>query len=113
MVVKKYIPERGDIVWLDLNPSKGHEQKGSRPAFVISPKIYNAKTGLALVCPVTSQSKGYSFEVALNFTSTIGVILADHIRSVDWQERHARYIETVNERIIDEVEQKLLALISR
>lgn len=113
MVTKKYTPERGDIVWLDLNPSKGHEQKGSRPAFVISPKIYNAKTGLALVCPVTSQSKGYSFEVALSFSSTIGVILADHVRSVDWKERHARYIETVSESTVDEVEQKLLALISR
>lgn len=112
MVAKKYIPERGDIVWLEFNPTKGHEQKGSRPAFVLSPKIYNAKTGLALVCPITSQSKGYSFEVSLNFTSTIGVILADHVRSVDWKERNARYIEKVSEGIIDEVEQKLLTLIS-
>lgn len=113
MVAKKYIPDRGDIVWLDLDPTKGHEQKGVRPALVVSPKIYNAKTGLALVCPVTAQSKNYSFEVSLHFCATVGVVLADHIRSVDWQGRRARYVETVSESIVDEVEQKLLALISR
>lgn len=113
MVAKKYIPERGDIVWLDLNPTKGHEQKGVRPALVVSPKIYNSKTGLALVCPITSHSKKYSFEVALEFTSTVGVILSDHIRSIDWKGRNARYIEKVSDTIIDEVEQKLLALIVR
>ena len=113
MVAKKYIPERGDIIWLDLNPTKGHEQKGVRPALVVSPKIYNTKTGLALVCPITSHAKKYSFEVALELTSTIGVVLSDHIRSVDWKGRNARYIEKVGDTIIDEVEQKLLTLISR
>lgn len=110
---KKYIPERGDIVWLDFNPTKGHEQKGLRPALIVSPKIYNAKTGLALVCPITAKSKGYSFEVALQLCSTIGVVLADHIRSIDWQGRNARHVESVRESIVDEVEQKLLTLISR
>ncbi|OGZ06750.1 MAG: mRNA-degrading endonuclease [Candidatus Lloydbacteria bacterium RIFCSPHIGHO2_02_FULL_54_17] len=113
MVKTKYIPDRGDIVWLDLNPAKGHEQKGVRPAFVVSPKLYNAKTGLALMCPVTSASKGYSFEVALNFSRTIGVVLADHVRSLDWKARNARYIETVSDAITDEVEAKLRTLIVR
>ena len=112
MVKTKYIPARGDIVWLDFAPTKGHEQKGIRPAFVISPILYNSKTGLALVCPITSQSKKYSFEVGLSFSKTIGVIFADHVRSIDWKTRNARYIETVRPSIIDEVEQKLLALIS-
>jgi mRNA interferase MazF len=112
MAKKSYIPGRGDIVWLDLNPTKGHEQKGVRPALVISPKIYNTKTGLMLVCPITSHAKKYSFEVELQFTSTIGVVLSDHIRSVDWKGRNALYIEKVGESIIDEVEQKLLTLIT-
>ncbi|OGZ06555.1 MAG: mRNA-degrading endonuclease [Candidatus Lloydbacteria bacterium RIFCSPHIGHO2_02_FULL_54_17] len=111
MVKAKYIPERGDIVWLDLTPTKGHEQKGVRPVLVVSPKLYNAKTGLALMCPITSASKGYSFEVPLNFTQTIGVVLADHIRSLDWKVRNARYVETVSDATIDEVEGKLRTLI--
>ena len=110
-MVKKYIPDRGDIVWLDFDPTKGHEQKGVRPAFVISPKLYNAKTGLALMCPITSKGKGYSFEVELNFAQTIGVILSDHIRSLDWKVRNARYIETVLPAITEEVEAKLETLI--
>ncbi len=111
MVKKKYIPERGDIVWLDFEPTKGHEQKGVRPAFVVSPRLYNAKTGLALMCSITSKGKGYSFEVELNFTQTMGVILSDHIRSLDWKARNARYIETVPPTVTEEVEAKLAALI--
>lgn len=113
MVKSKYIPERGDIVWLDLNPSKGHEQKGVRPALIISPKLYNAKTDLALVCPITSVVKGYSFEVELHAKETTGVVLADHIRSVDWKFRHACYIEAISPTVMDEVEAKLKALIVR
>ena len=111
MVKSTYIPERGDIVWLDLNPSKGHEQKGARPALVISPKLYNAKTDLALVCPITSVAKGYSFEVELHAKETFGVVLADHIRSIDWKFRNVRFLETVSPAVMDEVEARLKALI--
>jgi len=111
MVKAQYIPERGDVVWVDLDPTKGHEQNGVRPAFVVSSKLYNTKTGLALMCPVTSLAKGYSFEVELCFTKTLGVILSDHIRSIDWRARNVRYIERVPVAIVDEVEGKLRALI--
>lgn len=108
---KKYIPERGDIIWLDFTPTKGREQNGVRPAFVVSPKIYNAKVGLALVCPITSHKKGYPFEVACDFSKIDGVILADHIRSVDWKARHAKFVDASPVLIILEVEERLLSLI--
>jgi mRNA interferase MazF len=84
-------PDRGDIVWLDFSPHTGHEQSGRRPAVVLSPVRYNAKVGLALVCPITSQAKGYPFEVSLpERTKVVGVILADQVRSVDWRARRAK-----------------------
>ena len=93
-----YIPDRGDIVWLDFNPRAGHEQAGQRPAFVISPKSYNAKVGLALFLPITSKEKGYPFEVKLPDDLPIsGVILSDQIKSLDWHTRKAEYICTVSE----------------
>lgn len=112
MVARRYVPERGDIVWLDFEPVRGHEQGGKRPALVVSRNIYNAKTGLVLVCPITSRSKGYGFEVALAASGSIqGVVLADQVRTLDWRSRHATYIESVDTVIIDEVEVKLRALI--
>ena len=111
MVKKQYIPERGDIIWLDFEPTKGREQKGVRPAFVVSPKTYNAKVGLALVCPITSHKKGYPFEVPCSFSKIDGVILADHVRSIDWKTRCAKYVDTASALIVDEVEQRLLSLI--
>ena len=111
MVKKTYVPERGDIIWLDFTPTKGREQKGTRPAFVVSPKIYNAKVGLALVCPITSHKKGYPFEVACGFSKIDGVILADHIRSVDWKARHAKFVDVSPVLTIQEVEERLLSLI--
>ncbi|MFN8969339.1 MAG: type II toxin-antitoxin system PemK/MazF family toxin, partial [Pseudanabaena sp.] len=76
-MVKLYIPDRGDIVWLDFDPQAGHEQSGHRPAFVISPIAYNQRSNLALLCPITSKTKGWKFEVLLTDTKTKGVILAD------------------------------------
>ena len=84
----EYIPETGDIVWLDFNPQSGHEQAGHRPALVISPASYNGRTGLMLCCPLTSQIKGYPFEVAISGTSP-GVALADQIKNLDWRARNA------------------------
>jgi mRNA interferase MazF len=88
-----FVPGRGDLVWLSFDPPSGHEQHGRRPALVLSPIAYNRRVGLALVCPVTSRSKGYPFEVALPQDLPVaGVVLADHMRSVDWRSRRAEWI---------------------
>lgn len=87
-----WCPERGDIVWLTFDPSLGHEQQGRRPAIVVSPKIYNEKVGLILVCPVTRVEKGYPFEVRIHGDYPVsGVALADQVKSVDWRARNAEY----------------------
>lgn len=112
MVIKRsYIPERGDIVWLDLNPVRGHEQSGRRPALVISPKRYNAKSGLALACPITSQVKGYPFEIGLKTKAVQGVILADQIRGIDWSKRNAEKIGIVSESVLLEVQNYVKMLV--
>jgi len=107
MVKEKYIPERGDIVWLNFNPGSGHEQKGKRPAIVISPKGYNEKVGLGLFCPITSKIKNYPFEVKMENDKINGVVLADQIKSLDWKTREIEFMtketsEKVNE-IIDKI----------
>lgn len=91
-----YVPERGDVVWLSFDPQAGHEQAGRRPAVILSPSSYNRSSGLALVVPVTSQVKGYPFEVPIPAGLRIsGVILADHLKSVDWRARNAERIATL------------------
>ncbi len=108
----KYTPERGDVVWLNFTPQSGHEQAGRRPAIVISPAAYNKKIGLALLCPITSQVKGYPFEVALPKNSKVsGVILADQIKSLDWQAREVKFITKLPNPIIEETLRKLKTLI--
>jgi mRNA interferase MazF len=88
-----YVPDRGDIVWLAFDPQAGHEQAGRRPALVLSPRAYNDKTGLALFCPITSQAKGYPFEVALPIGSAVsGTVLSDQVKSLDWRVRNAECI---------------------
>lgn len=85
-----YIPERGDIIWLNFSPQAGHEQAGRRPALVLSPKAYNRKTGQCLVCPITSQVKGYAFEFPLPASCSItGVVLVDQVKNQDWVSRNA------------------------
>ena len=112
MVANRYIPDRGDFVWIDLNPQQGHEQSGRRPAIVLSPKTYNRKTGLCVICPATRQSKGYAFEVEhVSPRGQQGVILSDHVRNVDWQVRKAQFICRVSQEVLDEVTDKLSALI--
>jgi len=86
-----YIPDRGDIVWLELDPQAGHEQAGRRPALVLSPRDYNGASGLGLFCPITSRMKGYPFEVVLPAGGPVsGVVLADQMKSLDWRARRAR-----------------------
>ena len=88
-----YVPDSGDLVWLTLDPQAGHEQGGRRPALVLSPRIYNPKSGLALVCPITHQAKGYPFEVSVpSGCGVTGVVLADQLKSLDWKARQAAKI---------------------
>ena len=110
---QNYIPQCGDVVWINLNPQAGHEQAGRRPALVLSPRSYNGKVGLAILCPVTNQIKGYPFEVFIPDGLPIaGAILADQVKSLDWHARNAELICTLPEETISEVLQKLVALLS-
>ena len=91
-----YVPDRGDAVWLEFNPQAGHEQAGRRPALVLSPRAYNQRVGLALVCPITNHVKGYPFEVEIAAGQKItGVVLADQVKSLDWVARRAGFIDTI------------------
>ena len=111
MVKKRYVPDVGDVVWIDLNPTKGREQAKRRPALVLSPQEYNKKTSLALMCPITSVKKGYPFEVRLADKKITGVVLADHVRSLDWAARNARLIIKAKPNVITEAQQKLNLLL--
>ena len=108
----KYIPARGDLVWLQFTPQAGHEQAGHRPAVALSPRSYNQKTGLALFCPVTSQIKGYPFEVKLPDGLPIkGVVLCDQVKSLDWSARRARLAARLPAATMDDILAKMLALL--
>lgn len=108
----KYIPERGDILWLHFLPQAGHEQAGKRPALCLSPKLYNERTNLGLFCPITSKQKGYPFEVFLPANCPVkGVILADQIRSLNWNVRRASFITKISEDTLKEVLEKIQLLL--
>jgi mRNA interferase MazF len=93
MNAREYCPCRGDIVWIRFNPQAGHEQAGLRPAFILSPEAYNRKVGLAILCPITSQVKGFPFEVPIpEGLDATGVVLSDQVKSMDWRARNARFI---------------------
>ena len=112
-MARSYVPNRGDVVWISLNPQAGHEQAGRRPAVVVSPLAYNRKVGLALLCPVTSQIKGYPFEVIIPQGLKLnGAVLSDQVKSLDWRARRAELICTLPRDTIVEVVQKLSTLIS-
>ena len=97
-------PRRGDLIWLSFTPQTGREQAGRRPALVLSPEAYNRKTGLALICPVTSKVKGYPFEVPLSTTAEVqGVVLADQLRSLDWRAHGAEWIEQAQSKVVERV----------
>lgn len=111
--MSSYVPDRAHIVWITLNPQAGHEQAGRRPALVLSPAAYNGRVGLAILCPITSQKKGYPFEVVVPEGLPInGVILSDQVKSLDWRIRRAEYSCTVPPETITEVLQKLNTLVS-
>ena len=111
-MASSYVPARGDLVWLQFNPQAGHEQAGLRPALVISPSSYNRRVGLAVCCPVTSQVKGYPFEVLLpEGLGVNGAVLSDQIKCLDWRARRARRIGNVSDEVLQETVSKILALV--
>lgn len=107
----RYVPAAGDIVWLNFTPHAGHEQAGHRPALVISPVAYNAKTSLMLCCPMTTQIKGYPFEVSVRGSSPASVVLADQVKSLDWRVRQARRKGRASADELAEARAKILVLI--
>lgn len=110
---KTYVPERGDVVWLDFDPQAGREQAKRRPAVVLSPAAYNARASLALCCPVTSHVKGYPFEVALPEGLDVeGVVLSDQLRSLDWHARHATHIGTLPTGVVTQILVRARALLA-
>jgi len=111
-MAQSYIPARGDLVWLAFDPRAGHEQAGHRPALVVSAKSYNRRVGLGLFCPVTSQVKGYPFEVLLpSGVGVEGAVLSDQIKSLDWRARKAKRIGRVPDEVLAETIGKIMALI--
>ena len=113
-MVRRYVPDAGHIVWLRFDPQAGHEQAGHRPALVLSPLPYNAKTGLMVCCPMTSQIKGYPFEVLIRDSrgKQQSAVLADQVKSLDWVARKARHKGSVSGSELDEVRAKIFALLN-
>lgn len=107
----KYVPEKGDIVWIDFEPQKGREITKTRPAVVLSPGNYNLKSALALFVPITSSTKGYPFEVVVEYNNISGVILCDQIRSMDWKKRKATKITSLESKLLNEVLSKIRLLL--
>lgn len=108
----RYIPERGDIAWLKFDPQAGHEQGGRRPALVLSPSRYNGKVGLAVLCPITSQQKGFAFEVELPQNLPVsGCVLADAVKNMDWRIRRAEFCCRVSPAFVNEVLERLESLL--
>ncbi|HZP79778.1 MAG TPA: type II toxin-antitoxin system PemK/MazF family toxin [Pseudolabrys sp.] len=109
---QSYCPDAGDFIWIDLEPTKGHEQAGRRPALVLSPRAYNHRANLCIACPITNRQKGYPFETPIPPGQAVsGVILVDHLRSLSWPERCAELIEQAPQNTLDDVRGKLSALI--
>jgi mRNA interferase MazF len=106
-----YVPDSGDIVWLEFDPQAGHEQAGHRPAVVLSPKIYNSKSSLILCCPMTTQLKGYPFEVATIVDGVLTAVLADQIKSLDWKARKAKFKAKIDTSDINQIKAKLKPLL--
>lgn len=111
-MVRRYVPDAGDIVWLHFDPQAGHEQAGHRPALVLSPSGYNGKTGLMLCCPMTTQIKGYPFEVLIEGDRP-SAVLADQVKSLDWVVRKASLKGKITIGELAEVRAKAVALIGK
>src|SRR5262245_18851579 len=115
LVMRKasYVPNRGDVVWITLDPQAGHEQAGRRPALVLSPSTYNGRVGLGLFCPITNQAKGYPFEVPIpDGLGVSGVVGADQVKSLDWRARKATRIATIPEELVLDVIERIHTLLT-
>lgn len=108
---RSYVPDAGDLVWMTFDPQAGREQRGRRPALVLSPRGYNDRASLAVFCPITSHVKGYPFEVRLDKGSIVGVILCDHLKSLDWKERRVQFAAKADADTLDEVRERLRPLL--
>ena len=106
-----YVPDEGDIVWLNFTPQSGHEQAGRRPAVVLSPKAYNQRSGLLVCVPITNQIKGYPFEVVLSGNGATGAALADQIKNLDWKSRQAERKSSATPAELAEIKAKIKALL--
>ena len=110
-MARRFVPEAGDIVWLELSPQAGHEQAGHRPALVLSPAAYNSKTGTMLCCPMTTQIKGYPFEVIIRAEGGNGAVLSDQVKNLDWRARKATPKGKASAEELDEVRAKISSLL--
>ncbi len=108
---RRRAPDTGDVVWLEFDPQSGHEQAGHRPALVLSPTLYNGKTGLMVCCPLTTQIKGYPFEVEFQLDGVHCAALADQVKSLDWRTRRAKHKGKVDQKVLVEVQAKLKVLL--
>jgi len=112
MVVREYVPEAGDLVWVDFSPQAGREQAGRRPAVVLTARFYNQTTGLAVMCPITTHAKGYPFEVQITSGERIrGVVLADHLKNIDWRYRQAQKAGRIPSTTLDQVLKRVSILL--
>ena len=112
MVARAYVPDAGDLVWLTFDPQAGHEQRGRRPALILSPRAYNLKARLAIACPITSHVKGYPFEVQLPPGGKIsGVVLADHVKNLDWHARRVAFEAKASADVVTDVRERLRVLL--
>jgi len=109
--IGEYIPRQRDIVWLPFSPTRGHEQGGHRPAVIVSSEKYNRTSGLALVCPITKQIKGYPFEVGVNVRNEKSVVLADQVRCIDWRARAVQYEKKMPPKSFAGVIQKIIMVL--
>jgi mRNA interferase MazF len=110
-MARRYVPDAGDIVWLGFSPQAGHEQACHRPALVISPAAYNGKTGTMVCCPMTTQIKGYPFEVIIHMQGVRGAVLSDQVKNLDWRTRKATPKGKASSEELDEVRGKIAALL--
>ena len=109
-MARRFVPDAGDIVWLEFSPQAGHEQAGRRPALVLSPSAYNSKTGAMVCCPMTTQIKGYPFEVIINAKDVSGAVLSDQVKNLDWRARKATPKGKASVAELDEVRAKIATL---
>lgn len=112
MVARAYVPDAGDLVWLTFDPQAGREQRGRRPALILSARAYNAKAGLAIACPITGHAKGYPFEVALPSEGAVtGIVLADHVKNLDWNARRVVLAAKAPAEVVTDVRERLRTLL--